>query len=258
MKVIVVAGLVRSGHHSFMNWLSSQIPGLVVHLNNVHVEDGDLYVRQFGLSDDNIIIESIPYDVSNTMLIKSKVSGVLINFESRDINEMSSWSASQSKMLAGLGEIDLFWGPIVFNRDIYNWMASYINSPGHENSEIDFHIDLWKQYIDASLDGKVNHVSYNRWIKDVEYRKQISHHFGLNFSDRFLGHVSRYGGGSSFDKYDFQGKAQTMDVLNRWKLMENDHDYWSKIGYDLEERNRKYFGFYIDKLDRTKKETSNG
>ena len=53
----------------------------------------------------------------------------------------------------------------------------------------------------------------------------LAEKMGLSFHDQTVNKVSGYGTGSSFDKLDFQGQANKMDVLNRWKHYSKDTFY---------------------------------
>jgi hypothetical protein len=63
-------------------------------------------------------------------------------------------------------------------------------------------------------------VSYDHWFTDKKYRKKISKQLGLKFSDSGLQGISLAGNGSSFNMMRLDGKAQKMDVLNRWRAVE--------------------------------------
>ena len=61
-------------------------------------------------------------------------------------------------------------------------------------------------------------VDFNRWFSVPQYRQELAHIVGRPFSDRALQHIPRNGGGSSFNGFTFDGRAQKMDVLDRWKM----------------------------------------
>jgi len=61
----------------------------------------------------------------------------------------------------------------------------------------------------------------------------------MEFNDRGFARVSKFGGGSSFDKRRYVGKSQIMDVLNRkdylndskWEMLHNSGTKLSKIRF---------------------------
>ena len=58
-------------------------------------------------------------------------------------------------------------------------------------------------------------VSFNAWFTSPDYRRALSTRLGLNFSDEGFKRVSGAGGGSSFDRTDFNGDNARMKVLAR-------------------------------------------
>ncbi len=72
---------------------------------------------------------------------------------------------------------------------------------------------------------------------------EISAALNLEFSDAGLNYVSSYGGGSSFEKQNFTGNAQQMDVTNRWKLFLDNDEFLKLIKNDeLLHYSEKIFG----------------
>ena len=84
--------------------------------------------------------------------------------------------------------------------------------------------DLWLNYAKEYL-GETSYIqkhnkiciNYNQWFSDVDYRQQIAEKLQLKFSDTGIDKVAGQGGGSSFEGKNFDGKATSMDVLNRWQ-----------------------------------------
>ena len=111
------------------------------------------------------------------------------------------------------------------------------------NSEISWFDDRaanrWKEYAKEYL-GITNFlrnnrkimINYNFWFADKRYRMNLmSKEFGAQQSDlrndgssqSRLNVVAKNGYGSSFDDLTMNGRAQQMDVLNRWKhFVKND------------------------------------
>jgi hypothetical protein len=85
-------------------------------------------------------------------------------------------------------------------------------------------IDLWKSHareflgITDLLPAKVC-ISFDRWYSNVEYRRALSRHLGLEFSDAGFGRVTRYGYGSSFDGPWYTSHTRNMKVLDRRKQL---------------------------------------
>ncbi len=91
--------------------------------------------------------------------------------------------------------------------------------------------EKWLRYASELLEptpamltlGDVVTVSYPSWFSNADYRRHLAEQIGAPPTDSGLEIVSSFGGGSSFDKQTQSGKAQAMDVENRWRKYE-DHD----------------------------------
>ena len=112
---------------------------------------------------------------------------------------------------------------VIILRDPFNNVASGIK---HERANADSVMWLWNLYVNEFLEitnflGDKIPISFNGWFSSEEYRKSISDKIGGEPEDRVRGTLPKAGGGSSFDKFRFQNKAQEMDVLNRWQMLLN-------------------------------------
>jgi hypothetical protein len=131
---------------------------------------------------------------------------------------------------------------VVVARDIRNCLASRIRWV-ERYKRVPFEIDnrfiyTWTTYAHQVLgdidhfDGRCVGIVYDRWFADRTYREEVIRTLGTRFGwdlpmtpDAGMSAVARAGGGSSFDKLSFDGKAQRMRVLERWK------DYTSHLTY---------------------------
>lgn len=72
-------------------------------------------------------------------------------------------------------------------------------------------------------------VSYDQWFESENYRRDIAKKLDLDFTDRRLNVVMKIGmskqHGSSFDNMKFKSNGQKMDVLNRWKAVEDNPSF---------------------------------
>ncbi|MDJ0556303.1 MAG: hypothetical protein QNJ68_18070 [Microcoleaceae cyanobacterium MO_207.B10] len=91
--------------------------------------------------------------------------------------------------------------------------------------------DLWINYAKEYL-GETNYlkhnkicINYNQWFVDIEYRRNIAEKLQMEFSDVGINKVAGQGSGSSFEGKEFDGKATSMDVLNRWQKFADDPKY---------------------------------
>jgi len=109
-------------------------------------------------------------------------------------------------------------------------------------------MDMWilyaKEYLGETQHLKNNKVcvNYNQWFSDANYRKQLADKLNLDFTDSGFNDVSVFGGGSSFEKRKFHGKAENMDVLNRWQQFVDDSSYRTLFSDAVFEYSERIFG----------------
>jgi len=108
---------------------------------------------------------------------------------------------------------------------------------------------LWKSYAKEYL-GKTNYlgenkivINYNLWFSSKNYRNNIEKKLGLEPNDKKINEVLDIGRGSSFDGIKFNGKANKMKVLERWKLLA-DNAFYKTVLKDKEliKLSNKIFG----------------
>ena len=120
---------------------------------------------------------------------------------------------------------------VVVLRDWRNYVASQIKH--REQDEYKglpvwnrVKTDIFKEYADYFLDESPYYpILFDAWFSNKEYRIKICEDLGLHFTDIGKQSVSGFGGGSSFDLQEFDGKAEKMDVLNRYKLYKDNEEY---------------------------------
>jgi len=83
-------------------------------------------------------------------------------------------------------------------------------------------VKMWKSYAQEFLGITTFYpsaikIKYNDWFTSQEYRQDISRQLGLPFTDEGLLLVTDDGQGSSFDGVNYNGRANQMQVLDRWK-----------------------------------------
>ena len=92
---------------------------------------------------------------------------------------------------------------------------------------------------------KLNEI--NEWFSDIDYRKQLAKTLDIPFTDAGLNEVRDIMKGSSFDGRQFDGKAQEMKVLERWKEYKDDDKYWEYIDDEMVELSKQYFDFHVER-----------
>lgn len=203
-RVFLVLCMARSGHHAIIHWICSQYRGGIQHVPNPYHE-----WRQQNLR--------------STMGTKKYGEGLsaarLYSLEDFDLRDFKKYDFLNFRALKGASII-------IINRDPFNWIASSVKVWGFWG--IKRRIKMWKKLVKQCLgdykwiEQPILDINYNMWFSDLEYRKKIAIDLGLAFDDKGLEYVPEPGKGSGWDKREFDGHAQQMKVLERWKNYQND------------------------------------
>ena len=261
-KEIRIVGLKRSGNHAIINWIKKQQSGIVIHLNDIPVNENPyryLYsvVRENHPRDQLTVkyILSHPVYQGKAEYLRREAIGdfvkkdcLLYSYEDRDLDKLTVYLTEKRH--------DLFFGKstekydLILLRDPFNMLASRIKCNflpmKFWNQTI---IDLWissaKEYLGETQYLKNNKivVNYNLWATDADYRKQLSSKLKLEFNDTGINDVTDFGGGSSFDYTKFRKQANEMKFLDRWKNFSDDMSYRKLLDNDeLREYSKRIFG----------------
>lgn len=222
MKDILLTGGKRSGHHAVLAWIATQLDETVRHYNDILFDE---FMR------GKIRPKSRPGDLYEGNERKLNL------FSMEDVSIEDLRLAKKSPRCGDL--------TIIVLRDIRNILAS--NIKGSNPKTIKNHLahisKVWAGFANAYLNDKQEYyILFDKWFKDVNYRQQICKDLNINFTDKGLNRVSNYGEGSSFDRMNFNGKAQKMDVLIRWVAYKDNPIYLKSYTPRLEELNTKIFG----------------
>lgn len=236
------------------------------HLNNtspyVHLLAGITRVRSggqirrfFGERIYNLCVR-----VRHQAFRRCQYENLIISYEDRELDKLFD-SYLVGKREEVLGRTDQKYDLLIL-RDPYNMMASRIQSgfTRHKFKRNDPYknainasgtstISLWKQYANEYL-GTTQYlknikvvINYNRWFVDRDYRASILRQLGFEGRCKGIYKVTDHGGGSSFDGIDYDGRAEKMDVLNRYKKFKDNAEY-RRIFEDVElvDLSTKIFG----------------
>ena len=130
------------------------------------------------------------------------------------------------------GKSDIFYitDMVLVIRSFHNWAASCVRydnvNPGLPHPfDLEKDISIYIDHCRHALDGTVPHILYDEWFASKQYRKEIADLLDLHFTDVALNQTSPWGAGSSFDGFTYLKNASEMNVLNRYKQMEDNEDY---------------------------------
>jgi len=256
---IRVAGMQRSGNHAIINWIMKLCTGKICFLNNVDpLKNPYLTYKDKDLKNINEHDFKLDKNKSGKMIKKDYL---IYSYEEYPLQEVfdEEFDKNHDKFIGkSLKKID-----VLVLRDPYNFFASRIkleefgilNSRVHLTDEKSKKIvvNLWKEYAKEYL-GNTKYlknnkmvISYNKWNSDKKYRKFLAKKLKLQFKDLKDENMSKYGPGSSFDKFKYKGQAYKMKVLERWKVMK-DYPFYRSIFEDKElvELSNKIFGNVFD------------
>lgn len=219
MKVIHFISLQRCGTHAIMNWLLHQNKKYDKFEHPVHIEN-DVWSSQDGTA---VLFNSVEFWWENigkqVDVIKKnnlKPQTLIVGYETGNLNR---WSHDRFN-----NDIENIFGTgyIRFNilnlRDVQNVCSSFIKRYRTVPEHI---IPQWRERA-KELVGETNYVKnwipvkYNWWFADKEYRQTLAKATLSDFTDLGINNVAKFGEGSSFDKTEYEGKAQEMNVLGRF------------------------------------------
>jgi hypothetical protein len=241
-KQLEIYAMMRSGQHAIIHWLIAHIKEPVYYHNDILCHKGDKVYADRGRWRN--MGRSIP-PVKNFPWYAYNVEDISIK-NIKDIKEKyknALYISNKSGLILPRKEIR-----VMLLRDPFNLFASRYrffhrtndirresnkralksSQRTNGNSGIAWYdklaVERWKEYArefsgETNFLGKKHLINYNRWFADAGYRKAVIKKFGFAFTDKKLNFVPANGYGSSFDLRTKDGKAQEMDVLNRWKVL---------------------------------------
>jgi hypothetical protein len=230
---------VIGGYHAILEWICRQ-PRSATYFNNSIIDD------------NKILIDNWRYDYKHGKEVNSRrihnTWANEINTKNSELvvfNFVNEGIIGNSNIHTYLDESQPNYCVVV--RDIYNFWASMIHrSLGKRNVMKENWIELVKTVVgNYSIPKEINFIdiNFNKWFASIDYRENLIQRLGLKLRDNSIGEISKIGK-SSFSERDIE--KHKMDVLSRWQFYKNDPDLWSEIDKEVEDLNKRYFGFYIN------------
>lgn len=277
IKEISFFGLRRSGNHAIQNWIIRQNDNSFVHLNDCKLysksknpyenfskvtisrisplvyHKGSLKYRRFLKYSLNPNVEYLyggdRIELDRRSLREYKTKSLIIHsYEHYSLSQvLGSWFESQRDEFLGKSQKKF---DIVLLRDPFNVFASLIHRGENlDNAKpiIEKWIEHAKEYLGLTdyLKNRVS-ISYNSWVVNKDYRQEVAGLLDLKFSDVGINTVVNVGKGSSFDGTAYDGKAQEMPVLSRYKSY-LDHPVMLQVlnNEELRDLSEKVFGSIV-------------
>jgi hypothetical protein len=253
-----VFALRRSGHHAIVNWIRYQTPGRHCFLNDCKVGESPFEKSE----RRNSIVggwagEHRYLNWEQELRGRHAKKGILFhNYEDGDIRRYAE-TVTAERETTWLGESSR-QSTLLVLRDPYNLLASrlkWFHGRGEDPTierfgEFRF---LWKLYareflgITMWMEDAV-HVRYNEWFCSREYRDEIAGRIGFSNQDAGVSEIARWGPAlgrpaASFDGLRYDGRAQEMKVLERWKEFSEDQFFRAQFeDEELVDLSRRIFG----------------
>ncbi len=228
-KEIRIAGLRRTGNHAVTTWIKEQIEDYW-YINNINAKENPFRYKYQNLSryfpQHKWTIEH--YKKEAKILTPKKY--LLYSYEDYPLSEIFHQDFEKKHDLY-LGKSKKRYDLLIL-RDPFNLFASrfkkdMMNVHDPNGDFVEYWLDYAKEFLGETNYLKHNKIciNYNIWNKDRDYREEIALKLGLEFTDKGFNTVSKAAGGSSFDGQNLNGKANLMDVDNRWKHFINNPLY---------------------------------
>jgi len=240
MKCFIVFSMKRSGHHAVIRWISQQISGDISLFNNCEIIDEKIIpdVIKIYKSGKEIKDNQYHYKSSNLLIDAKKYDALFFTFEDKYYidytNQLKATCLNTKKIYQA-----------IIVRDFYNNSASRHKTNFEYTPET---LKIWIDHVNNCFNNPlITGINFNRWFKDKNYRKRLTEKLDIPFTDAGLNDVHGYGS-STFDNKKYNGNAQKMDILNRWKNFRHDARYLSKISNKIKLICKKYFDMEITNL----------
>lgn len=167
-------------------------------------------------------------------------SGIMVNYKEPVKPIMTVGHVADKSLIVCPDELlDEASRTIIILRDVYNTAASLAR--GMAPAMLARVLEVWpKVAMDILRDTFF--ISFNSWFVDRGYRSKTLERLNLcsEDADKGTSMISPMWRASSFDGRTFDGKAQQMDILGRWRSM--DKSIWSMISEESKELSRVLFG----------------
>lgn len=256
-----VCGLMRSGNHAIIEWIMQQHEGQAIcFLNNIRHGDYDPYENYqqrvlHGISE-KIDTEDLRVQKKH-LLIYSYEDLAELELEDTDFFHSVFQPDFEAKRSHYLKDSQHFFNVFII-RDPFNCLASrikLIRTRGSLGGTSDLRLIMhdWEMLarVAAQLIAhpRKNNIviSYNRWVTDIDYRKQLSAQLLGTFCDSSMDKISTFGGGSSFlstsSQNNFGAGIADLKVFERWQLFKSDPDFLQALADPaILELSEKIFG----------------
>lgn len=245
-REIHVIGIQRTGQHAISSWLIGHFENVCYKNNMAQDHDRKTTMSHQSLSppwwyfspstkEEWTVDESPSIDLG----MDAVILGTEITLKKIGLNPNIPRQKKEICKLANVDEFSKSQDYVLVIRHPYNHYASILN--WHRKKRLQWSTNFSETWIAMAKEvlGETNHVAskkipilYDEWFVSEDYRKELSKKLNLEFSDRRLDVMMKIGvgkkWGSSFDGMQSKESVRSMDVLNRWKQVE-DHPSFKEM-----------------------------
>ena len=232
-KLFLIVGLQRTGCHAIANWLLHQTPNISPESIAQRPDCGVNIIPQNALFfnawqfHQSIQEHQNYYDGSqyyhNRLLDTSHPLNNCVMLSEQGYLNLFLQEGLKGPIPAPLDKLEIC--KILTLRDVRNTYASFIKKHG----EPPVHIQRqWVERAEEILDythymgQNVICINFNMWATSKDYRRLLASILDLTFTDVGIQDIPDYGSGSSFQDRTMDGRAQNMDINNRYQLIDQD------------------------------------
>ncbi len=257
---IRVFGIKHGGQHAIINWIATLFDEPVYFFNNCGW-GGDPYrtkrtrgIREGTPIEDIFVTLPKLHDTEEEVLSEIKRTPkkcLMYSYENAYVDRINRKKRPATPEFI-LGKSAKIFDVLIL-RDLFNLSASTLKYTGkmfqgkdkagddEHLSEIDYKNYLRRDRLKKKFDqfafeflGRSNHlrekkvcISFNDWFLSKGYRECIAAKFGLPNNEISVNTVAGVGNrGSRFDDFEYEGRAQEMDILGRWKHFKDNEAFW--------------------------------
>lgn len=203
-----IVGDRRGGQHAVIQWMFTQFNGIIFRKNNAFSQH-DIF-KLSGFPD----LKKFKAWSKN---IEKSFTASVVNYEEKSLDILEKYGYKQYSK----ERYD-----IIILRDPYNLFSSKIKAwkvGEYDINKFQKQLNSWIEKAKQVLNKESYFINYNRWFCDTDYRKEILTWFpkgSFTFTDEYKEVVPKGFGGSAFDGRKFNKEAEKMNVLNRYRGME--------------------------------------
>ena len=219
VRIIVDTSVRRSGHNAVLHWICRHF-GDGYLFGDCSFENSRLRVRGWIRYENGSHSGVVRKRYGNVTVDKGVV---VFGFEDKDCDY--PWESFLAENRDRVIITHVIRNPLNVIASRFKW-GGFLKKNMNCLSILNFHMNLYLVGFNTMRHNEIV-INYDKWFKNRDYRKHlIENEFQLEFTDIGFLDVIDAGGGSSFDKREYDGRANEMDILYRWWEYKDNAEFW--------------------------------